>query len=102
MLDAGGFDERELLAKCGDRLRSVRRIQYGPRVWLKGDQRRTRTVFSSRLHGAADDIEMAEVDSVETSNSQRHGSDRTRREPQMDVQEFSTFSGTKVRRSGSV
>jgi hypothetical protein len=44
---------------------------------------------------------MAEMDSVETSNSERHGSDRTRGEPKVDLQ-FNTFSGTKVRRSGSV
>jgi hypothetical protein len=69
-------------------------------MWLKGDQRGTRTTGSSRLHCAADDIEVAEMDSVETSNCQRDGPDRTRREPEMDYQ--NTFSGTKVRRNGSV
>ena len=53
-----------------------------------------------RAHGVADHVDVAEMDPVEAADCQRHRSDRTGGQSQMNLQ-LSTFSGTNVLRNGS-
>src|SRR5260370_32445364 len=99
--DAGLADQGELLLKRGDRLRAVGRVEDAARMGLERDQRGFVLHLGRCAHGVADHVEMTEVHSVEAADGKRHTSDRTRRQPEMNLQ-LNTFSGTKVRRSGSV
>jgi hypothetical protein len=67
---------------------------------LEGDKGRLCAICLGGGDGATDDIDMTEMHAVKAADGDGRGSDGARREPHMDLQ-VSTFSGTKVRRSGS-
>src|ERR1700682_4594702 len=100
MLDAKRFHERQLLLQGRDRLRAVGGVEDTPRMRLEGDEGRLRAICLGRGAGATDDINGTKMHAVEAADGDGRGSDRARREPQMDLQ-VSTFSGTNVLRSGS-
>ena len=101
VLNSRGFEQRELLLQGRDRLGTVRGIEHAPRVRLERDQ----GGLSFHLPGCSDDatnhVCVTEVDAVEAPHRDRHGTNRARRQPSMNLQ-VRTFSGTKVRRRGSV
>src|SRR5260370_32273806 len=99
--DAGLADQGELLLKRGDRLRAVGRVEDAARMGLERDQHGFVLHLGRRAYGVADHVEMTEMHSVEAADGKGHTSDRTCRKPEMNLQ-LNTFSGTKVRRSGSV
>jgi hypothetical protein len=72
---------------------------------LERDQRGCRSSLPRRIDRATDDVEVAEVDAVEAADGQRNGADRLARQSNVNLgfaAQLSTFSGTNVRRSGSV
>src|ERR1700737_328312 len=101
MLDAVRLDKCQLLLQSGDGLRAVGRVEHTARMRLERDQRRLSTLRPRRLDGLREHCRVTEVHAVEASDGHRDGADRARREPEMYPQ-LSTFSGTNVRRSGSV
>src|SRR5206468_3283232 len=101
VVDAALAYQRELLLEGRDRRRAVRRVEHTTRMRLEGDEGRSCVELARRVDRIVDDIGVAEMDPIEAANCQRDGPDRIRRETDMDLQ-LSTFSGTNVRRSGSV
>src|SRR5229473_2549071 len=101
VLDAVCLDQRQLLLQSGDRLRAVGGVEQAARVWFERDQGRLRLLAGGRSHRLIDHLGMAEMDAVETADGERNGADRARWQPEVNLQ-LRTFSGTKVRRSGSV
>src|SRR5438270_5388642 len=101
VLDAGFLDQRELFLQRRDRLRAVGRVENAARMRFEGDERRSSLQLRPGPHRVFDHVEVAEMHSVEAANRQRHPADRTCWQSKMDLQ-LSTFSGTKVRRRGSV
>src|SRR6267143_1118779 len=95
------LDHCQLLLQRGYRLGAISRVENASRVWLEGDQARLRFLVLGRRHRPPDHIHMAEMHAVEASDGQSSGADRARGEPEMNLQ-LRTFSGTKVRRRGSV
>src|SRR5712691_12812150 len=101
MLDPVRLDQRQLLLQRGDRLRAVGRVEHAAWVRLECDQGRLGVFFSGRLDGVTDHLCVAEMHAVEAADGNDDRADRARGQPEMHFQ-VRTFSGTKVRRSGSV
>src|SRR5712692_8191949 len=101
VLDPSRLDQRELLLQGGDRLRAVGGVEQTSRVWLERDQGRLGFFVRGPCHSLPDHLGMAEMHAVEAADRERNAADRARGQPEMYLQ-LSTFSGTNVRRSGSV
>src|SRR5205823_5038368 len=101
VLDAGRLDQRQLLLECGDGLGAVRRIQHAARVRLEGDQGGRGTAFSGRRDGALEHVKVAHMHAVVAADGDGDRTDRAFGKPKVSLQ-LNTFSGTNVRRSGSV
>jgi hypothetical protein len=70
-------------------------------VGLERDERGGRPLGEGEVFESPDDLEVTKVDTVVAPYSQRDRPDRLGRKSDMNFQ-LRTFSGTKVRRSGSV
>ena len=68
---------------------------------LEGDEGRLAAGFLCTSNGMSNDIEVSEVHAVVAADCQCDGPDWNCREAEVRLQ-LRTFSGTKVRRSGSV
>jgi len=81
VLDARPFEQRQLLAQGGDRLRAVGRVQDASRMRLEGDQGRRSVLARRRGDRPTDDVEVTKVNAVEAADRERRGPDRGRRQP---------------------
>jgi len=70
-------------------------------VWLECHEGGHGVLGGSPVLQVPDNVDVAEVHAIEAADRQHDGTDRFRRQTDVDLQ-LSTFSGTKVRRSGSV
>ena len=101
VLHARRLEQRQLLLQRGDRLRAVGRVQHAARMWLESDESGSGARLRSGRDCAADDVGMAEMHAVEAADGDGDRTDVADRQPEVCLQD-NTFSGTKVRRSGSV
>src|SRR5579872_244274 len=101
MVDAGGLDELELFVERGDGGRAVRGVEHAARMRLERDERGLAARLSRAGDGVPDDVEVAEVHAVVAADREGDRPYVIGRKPEMCLQ-LRTFSGTKVRRNGSV